>query len=454
MQNRDVATDAMNRNALAAALVAGLVLLAGCSSGFTGSSDGTATGESALDGETTAEEIEGETGTVNMYISDEQNAIEDFEHLNVTITKVGVKPAGEETDDEDADDGDDTETEDGDTETEDAGTEVDDTENGTETTAEVNTTDSTVTETETPDADDEADEETESDEGDGADEDEADDEDDDTDEADDAGEDDDTDEADDAGDDADEAGDEWVEYEVDNRTVDLTQLKGANATKLSSLEVPNGSYDKVFVYVSEVDGTLNDGSDQRVKLPSGKLQLNSGFTVGNGEEVDFVFDITAVKAGNSGKYILKPVISESGTDVEIDDVDERGDEDDGEEDEREDEDRGPDERDEERADELNASFDGDVVAGENVTLRVTSDGEPAEGATVFRDGERTGTTDADGTYVIQVPDDAEELEVEVTHEGAEAELEVELDEESDGADEEQTPDETATSNESQRLTVG
>ena len=127
---------------------------------------------------------------------------------------------------------------------------------------------------------------------------------------------------------------------------------------------------------------------------------------------------------------------------------------DGEEDEREDEDRGPDERGENRADELNASFDGDVVAGENVTLRVTSDGEPVEGATVFVDSERAEMTDADGTYVIQVSDDAEELEVEVTHEGADAELEVELDEESDGADEARTPDETATSNESQRLTVG
>ena len=92
----------MNRNALAA----GLVLLAGCSGGFTGSSDGTATGESALSGETTAEEVEGETGTVNRDTSDGQTAIGDFEHLNVTITGVGVKPAGGETDDEDAGDAD------------------------------------------------------------------------------------------------------------------------------------------------------------------------------------------------------------------------------------------------------------------------------------------------------------------------------------------------------------
>lgn len=377
----------MNRHALAAALVAGLVLLAGCSSGLTGSPDGTATEESALDGETTAEEIDGETGTVNMYISDEQNAIDDFEHLNVTITRVGVKPAGddgggdaEESDDGDADDSD---------------TEGD----GNETTTETNTTESAETDTETPDADD------------------ADDEDDD------AG-------AEDAADAEGESG--WVEYEVDNRTVDLTELTGANATRLSSLTVPNGSYETVFVYVSEVNGTLKDGSDQRVKLPSGKLQLNSGFTVGDGEEVDFVFDITAIKAGNSGKYILKPVVSESGTDVEIDDVD------------------ADDEADGDRDSELNATFDGDVVAGENVTLSVTRNGEPVEGATVSVDGERVGETDADGVSAIQVPDDAEELDVTVTHEGAEAELEVELGD--DGADSENGN--ASVDSPQQRLTAG
>ena len=420
----------MNRNALAAALVAGLVLLAGCSSGFTGSSDGT-TAESALDGETTAEEIEGETGTVNMYISDEQNAIEDFEHLNVTITRVGMKPAGEETDDgEDADD--DSDADDGDVNST-------DTDDGTETTTDTNTTESVETGTGTPDAQDGSDAEDESDgetESDVDDAEEA--EPDDADEA-----------AADADDDDSDDSNEWVEYAVDNRTVDLTELKCANATKLSSLNVSNGTYDKVFVYVSEVNGTLNDGSDQRVKLPSGKLQLTSEFTVGDGEAVDFVFDITAVKAGNSGKYILKPVISESGTDVEIDDVDERDDDDDERDDDGE---RGADERDADRNVELNATFDDDVAAGENATLRVSSDGDPVDGASVFVDDERVGTTDANGTYVIQVPDGAEELEVAVTHEGAETELEVEVG--GDGEDDTEQSNEPATSTESQqRLTI-
>ena len=445
MLNGDVVTDAMNRNALAAALVAGLVLLAGCSSGLTGSQDGSATEESALDGQTTAETIEGETGTVNMYISDEENAISDFEHLNVTITRVGVKPAGDDGGDnegaDDAEQGDNSDADDGTETVADGGADSDGTDE------DANTTESGETETETPDTENGADDE-DATESDGADDAESDGEDD----AESDGEDDTEPDEDDEGD------SEWVEYEVDNRTVDLTELTGKNATKLSSLEVPNGTYEKVFVYVSDVDGTLKDGSDQRVKLPSGKLQLNSEFTVGDGEEVDFVFDITAVKAGNSGKYILKPVISESGTDVEIEDVDERD-----EDEDEQGEEGGADERDENRASELNASFDGDVVAGENVTLRVTQDGDPVEGATVFVDGERAGTTDAAGNYVIEVPDDAEELEVTVRHADTEAELEVELDGESGAEDAEeseteesgtdQQADGTATESQ-QRLTVG
>ncbi|WP_336022085.1 DUF4382 domain-containing protein [Halobellus salinisoli] len=349
----------MNRNAIASVLVAALILLAGCSGGMGGSPstamDGAPAGE-----ESTAGTADGSTGTVNLYISDEQNAIGDFEHLNVTISKVGLKPAGDVDDSDDSDDVDET-------------NETADADEGSET------------------ADDSAD----ADDTDGAD-----------------------DEDDDAGD------DEWVEYEVDNRTVDLTRLQGANATRLSTLDVPNGTYEKVFVYVSEVDGTLKDGSDQRVKLPSGKLQLNSEFTVGNGESVDFVFDITAIKAGQSGKYILKPVISESGTDVEIERVDDE-----------DDDDRGDDE-DEREESTLNATFLDDIAPGENATLRVTKNGSAVENATVEVEGGPSGTTDANGEYVVSVPDDAEELEVTVTYEDVETELEFEFDEDEDDADDE------------------
>ncbi|MFB6251114.1 MAG: DUF4382 domain-containing protein [Halobellus sp.] len=330
----------MNRNAIATVLVAALVLLAGCSGGLTGSPDGTTATDSAAQptGSTTT------AGTVNFYVSDQQNAISDFEHLNVTITRVGLKPAAG-----------------------DAGGAADDSaENDTQ-----RATDSTETTTDADEAtfEDEAGSESE----------------------------------------------EWVEYEVDNRTVDLTQLQGANATRLASFDVPNGTYEKVFVYVSEVNGTLKDGSDQRVKLPSGNLQLNSAFTVGNSGEVDFVFDITAVKAGQSGKYVLKPVISESGTNVEIDPVEKADDGDDA------------DDRGDERTERvLNASLVGNVTRGENATLSVTRNGSSVQNASVSVGGAQIGSTAAAGTITVPVSENAEELEVVVTKGDTEAEVTVEL----------------------------
>jgi len=372
----------MTRKTVATVLVAALVVLAGCAGGTSGAPNGGADDAStATDVQSPTGGTDSSTGTVNLYISDERNAIGDFEHLNVTINRVGLKPAGddggEDVDErDDADDGGtdaDDESADGDG----VADETDDTETATSTATSTNTV-----KTESADADDA---------GDG-------------------------DEADDG--DGDSTDDEWVEYEVDDRTVDLTRLQGANATRLSSLDAPNGTYEKVFVYVSDVNGTLKDGSDQRVKLPSGKLQLNSEFTVGDGESVDFVFDITAIKAGQSGKYVLKPVISESGTDVEIDQIDD--DDDEGDE-------SAGDDRENRAGSALNATFADDVSPGENVTLRVTRNGSAVENATVEIEGGPTGTTDANGAYVVSIPDDAEELEVTVTRDDAETELELEFD---------------------------
>jgi hypothetical protein len=312
------------------------------------------------------------SGTVQFYISDQPSAINDFEHLNVTITQVGFKQA------------------DGDEENE---TETNETE------------ESDDTETETPNSTAEP----ETDDGDDADEEDVEE----------AESDDDSDADDDS-----EAGD-WETYDVDNRTVDLTRLQGANATQLTSMNVSNGTYTKVFVYVSEINATLENGEQVNVKLPSEKLQLNTEFTVGNGEAVDFVFDITVKKAGNSGKYILQPVVSESGTseDVEIRDVDEDDDRDEREDRGNDDKgETGEEKRDDRDDSALNASFVGEVTQGEEATLRVLDDGTAVENASVVVNDAEVGTTDADGELTFTVPDDRE-LDIEIAAGDREAELE-------------------------------
>ncbi|QLK24463.1 DUF4382 domain-containing protein [Natrinema zhouii] len=255
----------MNRQAVQLILVAALVAIAGCAGGMGGDLGN----DSPTDDSSTTDSSDGGMGTAAFYVSDDPSVIDDFRHLNVTITKVGFKRTGNLSD------GDSNETDSSGNETD--GDDENESGDGSE----------PVNETDT-----EADKDTEADDG---------------------------------------ASDEhWVEYDVDNQTVDLTELKGANASLVDEFELPAGDYEKVFIYVSDTEGILTDGSETKVKLPSNKLHINSKFTVGDGDRVDFVYDIAPHKAGKSGKYILKPVISQSGTgdDIEIRDVDR--DKDDGE----------------------------------------------------------------------------------------------------------------------------
>jgi hypothetical protein len=356
------------RRAVVAVATALLVVTAGCAA-TPGTGTPAVDGDNAGDGATTGDDATAsDAGTVNFYVSDEPNDMDDFEHLNVTITTVRfhlVDAANGSAD-------------------------------GSGST--VNAT-ATANGTATP-ANGTAADESETDEADDADE---------ADEREDEEMDDDEREDGEAG----EGDGRWVTRDVNATSVDLSQLRGANATLLEQFDLPAGEYDKVHMEVGDINATLKNGDDQRVKLPSNKLQLNSEFPVENGSEVDFVYDVSVHKAGNSGKYILKPVVSESGTEVPIERVDDEDDDDDRS---------------------IDASFVGNVSAGENVTVRVTENGSALANATVSVGDGPTGTTDADGEYVVSVPSDAEELEVEVEDDDAEAELEAEF-EEDDGNDE-------------------
>ncbi len=242
------------------------------------------------------------TGTVQFYVSDQPAAIEDFEHLNVTITQVGFERAESGEGDRDA-------------------------ENATATPGDANTTATAgnttpVATTGNPGtATEEAAEAEEDAEAEGA--------------------------KDAVEEDGERAG--WETVEVDSRTVDLTRLRGDNATLVGTPETPAGEYTNVFVHVDSINATLTTGESVNVKLPSQKLQLNRGFSLEPDGTVQFVYDITVVEAGNSGKYILKPVISQSGPDQPIREVDDEGD--------GADDSAGPDDSDEREGEESDADED-------------------------------------------------------------------------------------------------
>jgi len=276
----------MRRQTLLVVLAAAMLALAGCGGALTdngadsesdatdGADDGAVTD---ADGEQTGDT----TGTVRFYISDQPTAIDEFRHLNVTITQIGFERADANGEEDKADD-----------------------ESATET---PNATATPVNESADTDTDD------------GTPVEERDDE-----------------ERDDGNGDEEHTG--WVTRDVDSRTVDLTRLQGDNATLVGTPELPAGEYTKVFVEVERVDATLQNGESANVKLPSGRLQLTTGFVLKPNGTVEFVYDISVVRAGDSGKYILKPVISDSGPDKNIERVDEDddGDDDDGEDDDGED----------------------------------------------------------------------------------------------------------------------
>jgi len=213
---------------------------------------------------------------------------------------------------------------------------------------------------------------------------------------------------------------EWIEPLDIEKELDLVELQGENATEIWSDTLPDGDYNKVFVYASDVNGVLTNGDSIEVKLPSEKLHINTHFSIPTPDDspVSFVFDISVVSAGNgagngqgSVKYILKPVVSQSGPNQKFTEVRTRE-----KEKEREQE--------RESEEELDLELDGDIVPGETVTLLVTLEGEPVAGAVVEVNGEEIGTTGEDGTISFTIPEDADGLNIEAELDGQEGELEI------------------------------
>ena len=210
---------------------------------------------------------------------------------------------------------------------------------------------------------------------------------------------------------------EWLERSPATEELDLVPLQEENAQEIWSGTLPDGQYTMVFVYVSDIDATLNNGDPVEMKLPSEKLHINTHFTIPEDSPVSFVFDISVVAAGGQQsdiKYILKPVVSQSGPNQNFTEVS------------LQERDR---DRERERESELDLEIiEGDIAPGETVTLLVTFDGEPVAGATVEVNDEEIDNTGDDGTVSFTIPEDAGEVEIEARLDELKGELELEVEE--------------------------
>lgn len=118
-----------------------------------------------------------------------------------------------------------------------------------------------------------------------------------------------------------EAG-KWIEFNPEVEKVDLTLLPGDKAQVVWRGNVPEGKYTKVFIHVTGVQGVVKETKQTvEVELPSQKLQISKAFDVSADTVTSFVYDITVVEAGKSGKYILKPQVGQSGADQRFEEID-------------------------------------------------------------------------------------------------------------------------------------
>jgi hypothetical protein len=108
----------------------------------------------------------------------------------------------------------------------------------------------------------------------------------------------------------------WVTLDNINAGVyDLTKLTNGVDTLLGENEIPSGKISQIRLVLGEMNSVVDGEDSVGMQTPSAQqsgLKLNVNATLEPGLTYEILLDFDAassvVKAGNSGKYLLKPVI--------------------------------------------------------------------------------------------------------------------------------------------------
>lgn len=109
----------------------------------------------------------------------------------------------------------------------------------------------------------------------------------------------------------------WINlpYEKNEQKINLLSLTGGNSEHLGEVEVPAGSISQIRLLLGEDNYIIQNGQRKDLKTPSAqqsglKLKVDKPLTAGVSYDlvIDFDASKSIVKAGNSGLYILKPVL--------------------------------------------------------------------------------------------------------------------------------------------------
>ena len=168
---------------------------------------------------------------------------------------------------------------------------------------------------------------------------------------------------------------------------------------------------------ADTDGDgIGDACSVFVKLPSGRFEWEprdiegerTGFTVGGGEPINFIYDFTVVRRGRPGDhdYLVKPEIGQTGPGQDFEEV-------------KDQEKKG-------EGGELTLQLDGEPQPGTSSTLAVTDEeGNPVAGATIHLKAEGVlGDTDAEGRLSVEIPAGTVKLRLEAETDDADGKLEV------------------------------
>ena len=115
-----------------------------------------------------------------------------------------------------------------------------------------------------------------------------------------------SDETDDGENENEPAGREYYEFD-DPQEADLVQLQGEQTQLIDERSLSVASYRFLQLNISDVDGTLEDGSEATVDRPgNAPLTFNEEFEVREDTRTSFTADFAPVRRG-PGSYLLRPV---------------------------------------------------------------------------------------------------------------------------------------------------
>lgn len=107
----------------------------------------------------------------------------------------------------------------------------------------------------------------------------------------------------------------WVTVNDNPMRVNLLDLTNGEFEVLGETELESGMYSQIRLILGEDNEIVVDGVNHNLTTPSAQqsgLKLNLNVEIEDGEVYTLLLDFDAsrsiVKAGNSGKYLLKPVI--------------------------------------------------------------------------------------------------------------------------------------------------